>query len=68
MLEEILRDADQLSTTIYLGVSPSDGLNFEELTAWYMRKGFKFNIGDTLLVYRPNGGKNVITKINDPQN
>lgn len=67
LLEEILRDADRLSATIYLGVSPSDGLSFEALTAWYMRKGFKFNTGDMLLVYRPNGGKNVITKIRNSQ-
>ena len=35
--------ADVLGTTLWLEVSPSDGLGFVELEAWYRRNGFKGN-------------------------
>jgi ribosomal protein S18 acetylase RimI-like enzyme len=41
MLKRILADADAKQATLYLEVSPSDGLDYEELFAWYTRHGFK---------------------------
>lgn len=40
LLERILDDADRERVTIFLEISPSDGLNFAQLEAWYLRHGF----------------------------
>jgi predicted GNAT family acetyltransferase len=41
LLTRILKDADTERVTLFLEISPSDGLDFFELEAWYMRNGFK---------------------------
>lgn len=41
LLKRILADADRDKVTLYLEISPSDGLNWEQLEAWYLRHGFK---------------------------
>ena len=41
LLKEILEDADKTNTTLFLEISPSDGLNYDELEAWYLRYNFK---------------------------
>jgi ribosomal protein S18 acetylase RimI-like enzyme len=40
LLLECLQSADAEGAVIVLEISPSDGLNFEELGAWYTRYGF----------------------------
>jgi predicted GNAT family N-acyltransferase len=41
LLAQILKDADESKTTLFLEISPSDGLSFEQLKAWYARHGFE---------------------------
>jgi ribosomal protein S18 acetylase RimI-like enzyme len=41
LLQQILDDADSEQVTLAVEVSPSDGLNFGSLVAWYRRYGFK---------------------------
>ena len=41
LLRRICDDADQSRSTLYLEISPSGRLNYEELKAWYERYGFK---------------------------
>jgi hypothetical protein len=41
LLRRICTDADVEGVTLYLEVLPSGGLDFNELTAWYGRYGFK---------------------------
>ena len=40
LLEKILQDADSEGVALRLEVSPSDGLDLDQLTAWYVRHGF----------------------------
>jgi GNAT superfamily N-acetyltransferase len=40
LLRRILEDADAFGVTLFLEISPSDGLGFAELEAWYKRNGF----------------------------
>lgn len=40
LLKQILRDADSEGVELWLEVSPSDGLSYDELFAWYVRHGF----------------------------
>ena len=40
MIEECLADADRARRWLYLQVSPSDGLGYDALVAWYERCGF----------------------------
>jgi hypothetical protein len=40
LLNECLTDADALRVTIWLEISPSDGLNYTQLHAWYVRHHF----------------------------
>ena len=40
LLKECIADADKEDVTLYIDVSPSDGLNKKQLTDWYMRHGF----------------------------
>ena len=47
--------ADVLGTTLWLEVSPSDGLGFAELEAWYHRHGF-VRSGTGLLRRKPQKG------------
>lgn len=50
LFAEILADADKEHVTLYLEISPSDGLNYKELEMWYKRHGF---IGDLLYKRKP---------------
>jgi predicted GNAT family N-acyltransferase len=40
LLTEIVEEADRYSVDLYLGISPSDGLDFNSLEDWYKRYGF----------------------------
>lgn len=42
LLEEVLDDSRQFKVPLYLGISPSDGLDFNQLKAWYIRHGFRY--------------------------
>jgi len=42
LLDQILADADAEGVAIQCEVSPSGGLNYDQLTAWYMRRGFQY--------------------------
>lgn len=41
LLLEILKEADESRTTLYLEIQSSDGLDRDQLEAWYERHGFK---------------------------
>jgi GNAT superfamily N-acetyltransferase len=41
LLKEVLADADAEGIMLELCIEPSDGLDFEELHAWYSRYGFR---------------------------
>lgn len=45
LLARILADADAERVTLFLEISPSDGLNYRELEAWYLRHGFTPYVG-----------------------
>ena len=40
LLARILADADREGVTLWLQISPSDGLDYRQLASWYMRRGF----------------------------
>lgn len=44
LLLQCLSDADRERVTMWLEISPSDGLDYPTLEAWYLRHGFK-NVG-----------------------
>jgi predicted GNAT family N-acyltransferase len=48
VLAQILKDADAEKVNLYLEISPSDGLDYYQLEAWYLRHGFRHWMG----VYR----------------
>ena len=52
LLAKILADADKDRIILHLEVSPSDGLNREQLIAWYSRHGFE-DYGSGLMVRTP---------------
>ena len=52
LLKEILFDADKDRVILHLEVSPSDGLNREQLVAWYKRHGFE-DYGSGLMIRTP---------------
>lgn len=41
VLKACLFDADLHNTKLYLEIQSSDGLNYKQLEAWYLRYGFK---------------------------
>jgi ribosomal protein S18 acetylase RimI-like enzyme len=41
LLKKILEAADEEKINLYLEVSPSDGLNYNQLVSWYRRYGFR---------------------------
>ena len=41
LLARVLTDADAEGITLWLEIMPSGGLSFEELKAWYERRGFR---------------------------
>ena len=50
LLRRALHAADSESITLFLEISPSDGLNYEQLKAWYKRYGF---YGNYLYIRKP---------------
>jgi ribosomal protein S18 acetylase RimI-like enzyme len=53
MLKEICADADKEGCSLGLDVSPSDGLDYDQLVAWYKRYGFKSSQHGYYMVRRP---------------
>jgi|SRR6185436_8843973 len=51
LLDELLAMADEAKKNVWLEIQPSDGLNYNELEAWYLRHGFK---GFMIYKRRPN--------------
>lgn len=45
LLKQITDDADSDICSLWLEVSPSDGLDYDQLVAWYVRHGFRFRHG-----------------------
>ena len=41
LLGAILTDADKDKVTLFLEISPSDGLDYDQLERWYLNHGFK---------------------------
>ena len=41
LLDECCKDADNEQVILYLEIYPSDGLGYDELEAFYMRRNFK---------------------------
>lgn len=41
LLDIFLAMADERKITVWLEIQPSDGLNYDELEAWYLRHAFK---------------------------
>lgn len=41
LLNIILNDADKFKVTLFLEISPSDGLDYNQLETWYLKNGFK---------------------------
>lgn len=41
LLRQITADADKTHTTLFLEIMSSDGLNYDQLEAWYKRAGFR---------------------------
>lgn len=41
LLDAVLADADTEGAALQLEIAPSDGLTYEQLEAWYMRRGFQ---------------------------
>jgi GNAT superfamily N-acetyltransferase len=52
LLNKVIEAADQHDTSIWLSVSPSDGLNKGQLTAWYKRHGWVEVYGEPGLMLR----------------
>lgn len=41
LLNDFLEECNHKDITVWLEISPSDGLTYDELEAWYLRHGFK---------------------------
>lgn len=41
LLRQIIVDADALGIDLWLEIAPSDGLDYDQLRAWYERHGFR---------------------------
>ena len=55
LLNEILADADKDKWVLYLIISPSDGLDYNQLKEWYCRHGFKHDINHSgYFIRQPN--------------
>jgi len=59
LLDSILADADKDNITLFLEISPSNGLSYEQLEKWYLRKGFSPWNG----VYRRLPGARISTRV-----
>lgn len=53
LLRQVLEDADKEGVTLHLGVSPSNGLDYDQLVAWYKRYGFEDSLIRGLLHRTP---------------
>lgn len=53
LLAMVLYDADAEGATVVLGPSPSDGLDFTALVAWYERHGFKWTRSGAMMERTP---------------
>lgn len=53
LLRQILDDADAERVTLVLGPSPSDGLDFDQLVAWYQRHGFSWTRSGAMMERLP---------------
>lgn len=53
ILVEIITDADAEGVSLWLEVSPSDGLNYIQLVDWYKRHGFVSIDGYGVMRRRP---------------
>lgn len=42
LLDEICGEADMDGIKLHLEISPSDGLDYNQLDAWYRKRGFKY--------------------------
>jgi ribosomal protein S18 acetylase RimI-like enzyme len=45
LLSQITADADAEHIRLWLEIQASDGLNYDQLQAWYERNGFKYKRG-----------------------
>jgi ribosomal protein S18 acetylase RimI-like enzyme len=54
LLLQILEEADKHDLPLYLEVSPSGGLDYLDLVAWYTRHGFRQKMG---IMVRPRASK-----------
>jgi predicted GNAT family acetyltransferase len=45
VLRQCLADADREGITLYIEISPSDGLDYDQLENWYWRHGFRYHGG-----------------------
>ena len=52
LLDECVADADAEQVTLWLEVSPSDGLDYDQLVAWYTRHGFQQHEKHAGLMFR----------------
>jgi GNAT superfamily N-acetyltransferase len=52
LLEVIITDADSEGVDLWLEISPSDGLDYNELHAWYCRHGFRTHFSSGYMVRR----------------
>ena len=55
LLQEAITDADTEGAKLYLGLSPSDGMDFDELECWYKKHGF-VELEDGMYIREPNRG------------
>lgn len=53
LLQQICEDADREGVTLYLEVSPSDGLTADQLTAWFKRHRFRHMQAGSNVMWRP---------------
>lgn len=53
LLQRVLDEADKEKINLWLEISASDGLNYDQLEAWYKRHGFK---GTTILRRKYSNG------------
>jgi ribosomal protein S18 acetylase RimI-like enzyme len=53
LLKQIMADADREGVTLYLEVTPSGGLDLDQLTRWYQRHGFRHMQTGSNVMWRP---------------
>lgn len=53
LLNQITKDADKDQIVLLLEISPSGGLDYKQLEAWYLRHGFRWCAEETLYMREP---------------